>query len=179
MQKKSGSSNNNTGHLKIHEWISISILVVLVLSLTIMVYMSQDGSSGDSETALYKKRSGFDVLLKGAVKYPGMYRIHSSISMKDILEIAEVLPEADLRRYKLENMISKARVITVPALTLITLHLSGAVKNPGKLVVPKGTSLEQLVEKIEFSENADIKKMKRKRKLKNEEKVIVPVLDVP
>lgn len=57
---------------------------------------------------------GLEVVIKGAVKYPGVYRLPSKMPMSDVLILAETLPEADLRRFKLNGSVNKSRVINVP-----------------------------------------------------------------
>ena len=59
---------------------------------------------------------------------------------------------------------------------MITITLKGAVKAQQSLSLPKNSKLEDLIALGEFSDDADLNALKRKRRLKADEIVIVPSL---
>lgn len=52
---------------------------------------------------------------------------------------------------------------------MITIYLEGRVFNKGAVTIPKGTTLQELAEKIEWLEGADKQPFLKKRKIKNGE----------
>ena len=122
---------------------------------------------------------GIDILVKGAVEYPGIYHFPTNIRIQDLFAIAKVSPLADLSKYNNENTITKSRALNIPSKAMITINVSGAVKNGGVLALPKGTRLQDLLSILELEENADIEPLQKKRKLTNGELVVIKALLAP
>jgi hypothetical protein len=57
----------------------------------------------------------------------------------------------------------------MPKKPMITVFIEGQVESPGALVVPKGTRLMDLAEKIQFHDNAELQPLRKKRRLKDQE----------
>lgn len=162
--------------LKVHEWLTIIVLIATMGSLSVMAAFSR-GEIGDKDRlapVFAVSRGKIEVLIKGAVAYPGVYCLPSDILMKDVLMLAELLPDADLRRYNLDRPIKRGRTINVPARLMITVHLKGAVKTPRAISVPKGSRLEELIGMADFAENANLNVLRKKRKIKANEVIDVP-----
>lgn len=171
-------SKSDSFALKVREWLAILVLIVVVFGLAIYTSFSKGKDlHGQLDRAVMKtSKKGFEVIVKGAVDRPGVYRLFAPVAMKDLLSIAEIRSEADLRRFHMDQAISHGRVLNVPVRVMITIQLSGAVKNPGLIQVPKGTSVEDLLAIISLKEHADAKVLKKKRKLKADEVINIPFL---
>ena len=94
--------------------------------------------------------------------------------MKDLLQLAGVLQEADLRRFKIDQPLSRSRVLNIHKREMITVHLQGAVKNSGPLVVPKGSKVSDLKSRVLLDDSADDAFLNKKRRLKDEDVIVVP-----
>ncbi|MEI8365617.1 MAG: SLBB domain-containing protein [Parachlamydiaceae bacterium] len=160
--------------LKIHEWLAIVMTIGILGSIALVTSLYQPSSEIRTQLPGKINRDGFDILIRGAVKHPGVYHFHSQIKMKEILEIAGVLPMADLRRYRLDTFVTKGRVITVPAVTMISIHVRGAVKQEGSIRVPKGTKLQDLLSLVELADDAEIQFLQKKRNLLPDEVIDIP-----
>ncbi len=162
--------NQKTAHLKVHEWLAVALLIGIIGTLAII------SAKGNAHTkpnfTAYNK--GVEILVKGAVAYPGMYRLPSEVTMQELLAIVHVQPEADLRRLSMERLVKQGRVVNIPERSMITVHLQGAVKTPGPLRVPKGSRMEELLALPIFSENANTQGLRKKRKLKADEIIDIP-----
>lgn len=168
-------TENQVSLLKVHEWLAIAVVIGILAGLAFLTTFSGRGESRqEGINPSLTKVKGFDVLIQGAVERPGIYHLESEMKMKDLLAIAEVRQEADLRRLKLDAMVKKGRVVRVPVRMMITVHLKGAVKQEGALRIPKGSKMEDLLELAEFDEDADLKVVRKKRRLKDDEEIIVP-----
>lgn len=164
--------------LKIREWLAVFILVGLISFLAIITTFKSSQKSSHSESLSYREKISmnhhFDVVVKGAVGNPGVYHLSSSISMRDLLAIAQVNEDADLRRYNIDQVIQRGRIVNVPSRGVLTVHLTGAVKNPGVIQMPKGSSMQDLLAVVELEDQADRKFLEKKRKLKADEIIDVP-----
>ncbi|HEV8051214.1 MAG TPA: SLBB domain-containing protein [Parachlamydiaceae bacterium] len=170
--------NENISSLKVHEWLAIAILIGILSGLACLTSLNAKGESGRSAIEIHhNKYSGFDVLVKGAVDHPGVYHINSEITMKDLLSLAGLSSSSDLRRFNLDAVIKKGRVVNVPLRAMINIRLAGAVKEERTLSIPKGSKLEDLVAIAELAPNANVKALMKKRRLKDDEIVIVPFLN--
>lgn len=158
-------------YLKIHEWLAVSIFIGVICAVALLTSMVQ---LTENTSAVIQKEE-IEIVVKGAVANPGVYRFPSEMRLKDILGIAQLLPNADLRRYNLDSQVSRGRVINVPARTMISVHVEGAVKEKATLTIPKGTRLEELADIIAFADDADTQALHKKRRLKDQEVVKVPV----
>lgn len=164
--------------LKIREWVAVFILVGLISSLAIITTFKSSQKSSHAESLSYREKMSmnhdFDVVVQGAVSTPGVYHLSSPLSMRDLLSIAQVNEDADLRRYNLDQMIQRGRVVNVPSKGVIAVHITGAVKNPGMIQIPKGSSMQDLLAVVELEDQADKKFLEKKRKLKPDETIHVP-----
>jgi len=159
------SLNQETSGLKVHEWLAVATIIVTIFCLIAITSIAKTQTNGIPAF----RNEGIEVLIKGAVDNPGIYRFNSEMTMHDILEIAKVQPEADLRRLSLDKPVNKSRSINIPMRAMITVQLKGAVKTPGNLRVPKGTKMEDLLNLVVFDEGANTQKLQKKRALKDNE----------
>lgn len=166
---------DNITSLKVHEWLAIVVIIGIIAGLACLTsfYDKDEEIHADSAWAA-QNHTGFEVHVKGAVDYPGTYHLPYNIKMRDLLALAGVSSNADLRRFNLDAALKKGRIINVPARAMIHVHLKGAVKADKMVVIPKGSKLEDLINLAEFSEDADYNALRKKRRLKEGEVVLVP-----
>lgn len=176
MVKNTFSEWEEKASLKVREWLIVAITAGLIGGLACLTSFKRSGEASQAALSLTSQQSqGFDVLIKGAVEHPGIYHIHSEIRMKDLLAMAEVDSNADLRRFSLEAIIKKGRIINVPSKAMIEVRLRGAVDGDQILTVPKNSKLEDLIEIGNFAPETDLAFLKKKRKLKSGEVIQVPL----
>ncbi len=159
--------------LKVHEWLAVLVLITVIVALAAMTSFPKKPTSLSSFNCEVGGRC-FEIVVSGSVKYPGIYHFSSPIVMRDLLEIAQTTPEADLRRYRMDLSITKGKNVDVPALMMMTVYVKGAVKNPGSIEIPSGSSVADLIPFLVFDEDANIKSLQKKRKLKEGEVIDVP-----
>lgn len=169
----------NVSSLKVHEWLAVAFVIGTIFGLACLTSFYGKKEPSRPNLALLEKANGFDVVLKGAVAYPGIYRFSSEITMKDLLILAGVRESADLRRFKPESVVKKTRIINVPERVMITVHLHGAIKSNCSLTIPKGSKVEDLIAIGKFSDQADLSVLKKKRRLKDSEVIFIPKQNGP
>jgi DNA uptake protein ComE-like DNA-binding protein len=163
--------------LKVREWLAVAIIAGIIGGLACLTSFKGRGEAGKIHSLLIPKQDiGFDVLIKGAVEHPGIYHIHSEIKLKDLLAMAGVSLNADLRRFSPDTMVKKGRIINVPSRAMIKVHLRGAVAEEMILSVPKNSKLADLIDIGNFSPEADLAFLKKKRRLKDGEVIQVPAI---
>jgi len=166
--------NEKISWLKAHEWLAIALTIGVILGLACLTSLYGREPYGKSETVFPSKSYRFDVLIKGAVAYPGLYRFPNEIQMKDLLDLAGVTQNADLRRFKLNAVIKKNRIVNIPVRETIIVHFQGTGTKIDSLKIPKGTKVEDLIAMGSFTEDADLTQLRKKRKLKDNEIFTIP-----
>jgi SLBB domain len=109
--------------LYVHEWIILSLLIALIFGLTFITALKQSLST--LAAPVREKKTAVEVFVKGAVEYPGIYTLPGNMTLKNLLILAEAHPEANLRRYNLENVVKNGRVLHIkllPKTKRKTLH---------------------------------------------------------
>lgn len=124
-------------------------------------------------------RQTIHVTIKGAVSKAGEYELKKGLLVKDLLALAGPLPDADLSKLKLEARLRDHQLVKIPQEQWITVHLKGAVVNPGTLKVKLGTALKDLPTLTELLPEANKEKLYKKRRLKDGEVVEVVLIKVP
>ncbi len=165
----------HTSTLKVYEWLAISSLIIILgIMALIACFFKSPSQLSDKLLPAFQPLSKIEVAVKGHVDKPGIYTVLPHTTVKDMLALAEVRPNADLRRWRLERPIKRSCDINVKQRSMIQVHLKGAVKSPGPLLIPKGSRLEDLISLADLSENANRDSLRRKRKLHPDEIIIVP-----
>lgn len=160
--------------LPTREWIAVAVLVVFMTGLVALVLFSEEDSQPDTLLAPhYCVSQEIEVIIEGAVAHPGVHLLMRGSVLKDLLSKAEPLPEADLSRLKPERKLRPGQTIRVPQRAMITVHVEGAVKKEGPIRLPKGSRLCDLADNISFTEGANLKPLKKKRRLRDGEVIIV------
>ena len=154
-----------TTKLPFHEWIIITLFCAILLMLTGMALARQTTKPSVHQFELFEEVPKEKVLvyIKGAVKYDGQYELPNGSIMQDLLSEAEALPNADLSKVKLKSRLKDNQKITIPKKVWITIQIEGAIEKSGSYKVLSGTRCQELVETIEFPEEADLNSLKKKR----------------
>lgn len=161
--------------LKTREWMAIAAIlsVMLVLTAFVAVKHRSAASSSLSVTPSYVKNR-VEATVKGAVAHPGVYSLPKETTLRELLAVAELTAEADVRRFNLDKVVQQGRAIHIVSRPMITVHVMGAVQSSGEIRVPQGTRVEELVARVSLNEDADARVLKKKRKIKDGEVVNIP-----
>lgn len=156
-----------------HEWLAvISGLVVLLGFCSIAYFYEQEVPEEIKKLALEKTKDQIEVWIEGAVEKPGTYALERGAILQDLFNQAVPAADANLRVFNLANKLRNKQKIKVSKST-ITIYLEGAVNTPGALILPFGSRLEEIIARAEFPEDADLKPLKKKRKLKDQEVILI------
>jgi hypothetical protein len=159
------------------EWLAITAVIFLFLALTLIAHLSpfvSDNSEVGEPHYLVPKE--VEIFVTGAVEDPGIYRLPQGSTQKDLLTKIKPKPNADLRKLKGRAKLYNGQEIEIAELPLITVYLEGEVENPGPIHISEGSSLQDLMKEIRFKPGADKAKIQKKRKLKDQETIVVKPL---
>lgn len=160
--------------LNTYEWIVVLSLILLMCTITVITHKHWFLSpSRQYSEPHYVYDQKIQVRIEGAVESPGIYSVEKGAKIEDVLVKAKPAVNADLKKLIPTKKVRDGQTIKVPTLELITIYLEGAVKQPGAKLVPKGTEMEDLLSLVEFKKDADLAKLKRKKRLKEGEIVKV------
>jgi hypothetical protein len=166
--------NETSPKLPVHEWLVIAILAGGLIMFTGIAFFSNDTAViSKLEAPHYIVSQEIDVFVEGEVEHSGRHRLKRGSLVKDLLALAVPLSDADLSRIQYDKPLRKGQVVKVPS-AFITIYVEGAVIASGAHKFPKGARLQDLIGTIQFPEEADISKLRRKRLLKHLEKIKVP-----
>lgn len=99
-------------HEKFMAWLIISVL----LFLTVLNIIFDEPSMPMTESEHHLANPLLEIVIEGAVEFPGVYQVKKGSLIKEVLELAKPLPEANLKRIKLDSPITRRRVIKISKL---------------------------------------------------------------
>ena len=158
-----------------HEWVIIALLIVTVCLLSVVTFFHKKEQFPSVGPIVELSTETIQVTVKGEVVHSGVHEVKRGMRLKELLAMAVTTPEADLSRLKLNSKLREGQVVKVPAQVWITIYLEGAVKEAGPLKLRKGTKVEELLEQITLLPEGDPSKLKKKRLLKDQEVIVVPI----
>lgn len=160
--------------LPVHEWMAVVVILMLISGLSVLVIISGNSENTPAVSSPhYIVEQEIEISVEGAVEKSGTFHVNRGTTVSQVLQLAVPTSEADLRSIKQDKKVRKRQVIKVPRLIIITVRLEGAVEAPGPITFPKGTRLNELINKVKFKQGANIEKLRKKRLLKDGEIITV------
>lgn len=160
--------------LPVHEWLIVSLLIISLLLLSFVTLFWKKDSPPVTQEQIELTNERIEVTVQGAVERPGMYELNKGCRLKELWKLCFPFSEADLRRFKPNSLLRDGQTIKVPLKEYIIVHLTGAVASTGPLRVLKGTALKELKHLSEFLPEADLEKLDKSRRLKDQETIHIP-----
>lgn len=162
------------------EWIVTLSLIILITLVTLITHKHWFTCSSERYSSPhYAYEQKIKVQVTGAVDCPGFYTVDKGANMEAVLALAKPSLNADLKKITLAKKVREGQLIHIPTMEYINIQLEGAVECPGVVQVPKGTLMEELIGLIQFKEQADLSKLKKRKKLKDGEYVKVSYTKKP
>ena len=160
--------------LKSSEWLLVGSLLVLMASLLLLSRLHEHRAASQLKFFADKMEKLVTVTISGAVLNPGKFATSPEALLRDVIKKSKPKFFANLRPFGFEESVEQDRVIEIAELTMIQVYVSGAIIKPVEMEVPITTRLCDLKSKIQLTKNADQKFMKRRRVLRDGDKIIVP-----
>lgn len=151
--------------LPLRERLFVVVISFLLIFLTLLSHIHD---SSENYPLL------FTLEVQGAVVRPGSYTFTEHATLADIGHKAGFSENASLTGLKNKLLDWSEDVIIIPEKGYKVIYLKGAVKKEGPHIVKEEVRIKDLKALGLLQESADLKWIKRKRLLKNQEEVIVP-----
>src|SRR5262245_38195463 len=117
--------------LYIHEWMAVMGIIGLLGFLTGISWWNQHFPAQiETGTPHFIAEQEIEITVEGAVEHPGSHKVKKGTTVRDALAQAILLPEADVRRLKLDSKVRRHQIIKVPKHQFITIIVEGAVAQP-------------------------------------------------
>lgn len=159
--------------LPVHEWLIVVLLIAVLASIISITSFKSRFSSSSTQSVHYILSPTIQVHVEGAVQRPGVFTLNRGSRLQDVLELAGPLPEANIKSLKRNKVLQDGQVVTISPKKMITIFLEGLVESPGPVEVLEGTQVQDLLQQITFLPQADLKALKKKRQLKDQEMIYV------
>lgn len=162
-----------------HEWLAIASILFLI---AVFVALSRHDDTVIPASIAHPHKVGrqsITVTIRGAVHHPGEYELPIGSLVSDLLKLAEPLPSANLKRVNIQSKLRNGRDIWIEEYSLITIHVKGAVAQPGPVTIRKGTTIEQLLQSIQLNADADVAALPLGKRLQRQQQLVVPVAKNP
>lgn len=161
-----------------HEWLAVGLVLATVGGFTCFSWnhysesLPIDIAQEWSEQELHEEK--IEVEIEGAVEHPGAYLVESGARLGTLLDLAKPLPEADLHAMRRNQKLRHHQHVHIDERPWITIYLSGAVKQAGAHRIREGTLLLLLPEVCPLHPQAELKGLKSKRRLVDQEHIHIP-----
>lgn len=159
--------NEDLSYLKLplHEWCIITLFCAILMVLAGWAFWGQQNQQLIAPASLEPEPSVtvLQVKIAGAVANPGIYQLPLNASLKDLIDQAQPLANADVSALKWRRKLRDGQTIIVPEKKPITIYLEGAVKQPGPYQILSGTRLLELADQLEVLPEADLKAIRKRR----------------
>lgn len=157
--------------LRSSEWILAGSLSFLLLSVIVVSKIRSSQLTLD----LPPKAPEIDVVIDGFVAKPGVYQIAAGAPLGEVLRKARPKRFADLSSLDLNALVKEPVHHKIGKLEVLRVSLEGAITNPGVIEVPVGSRICDLKKFISLSQEADASFLKKRRLLKEGEKISIPI----
>lgn len=151
-----------------HEWLAIVAVSAMMLMFGVIAYWNAPGEMDFPELV-----EEITVYVEGAIEHSGSFLIKKGHKLEDLLALVKPLPEADLSKIKPKSKLREGQQIKIPS-KYITIYLEGAVEGQKEWKVLRGTKFEEIENQVTFAKNANLKKIGRKHKLRDQEILYIP-----
>ena len=159
--------------LRPFEWILAATLIIFIAALVLIAKInSYRASTAISAATLLPEE--ILVTIDGAVKKPGQYMIRAGGTIEHALRKAKPTVTADLKALPLKELIENPLHISVPELKEIRVFVAGAIAEPVELRLPPGSRICDLRSKVIFTNETEKAFFRRRKLLKNGDRIEAP-----
>jgi hypothetical protein len=100
--------------LLLHERFMAGLIISGILFLITLNIVFDEPIMPLTESEHCLVNSLIEVIVEGAIEFPGSYQVKKGTFLKEIIELAKPFPNANLERVKLDSPITRRRVIKIP-----------------------------------------------------------------
>lgn len=118
------------------EWIVVGLIAGGLLILGLVTWIRGDKTGAATGVAHHLVSQEIEVRIEGAVEKPGLYTLRRGTVLREALELAIPMPEANLQKYKMDRPLHDGQTIKVPAIKVKKSKvISQKSEMPGKALL--------------------------------------------
>jgi hypothetical protein len=155
------------------EWALVASLLVFLSSLLLVAKINSSRAAAAIDAGEFVQEEIL-VTIDGAVKKPGAYAVWSGATLEQVLRKAKPTAEADLRTLPLKEILNGPKHIVVEPLKEITVFVTGAIAEPAEISLPPRSRICDLKNKVIFTPETEKTFFRRRKLLRNGDKIVVP-----
>ncbi|MGB7977629.1 MAG: SLBB domain-containing protein [Chlamydiales bacterium] len=155
------------------EWLLAATLLLFIASFLLIAKINGRKAASALAAASFE-REEILVAIEGAVKKPGEYLVEAGTTVGQALRKARPLPDANLKALPLNEIIDAPLRLCVEELQEIAVTVTGAVEEPVLLRLPPKSRISDLKSKVALTKEADKTFFRRRKILRNGDKIEVP-----
>lgn len=155
--------------LYLFEWFVIISIASILFTIGLISYLSLDSQEGEFLTSIHQltKPEPLVVTVSGAIEISGEHLMQKGDDFSALCQKMKPLPDANLSRFKGASKLRKNQNFFIPSTCSIWVYLEGAVRKPGLHELPRGITYKELKKLDLFTQDADLRPLNKKRKLKD------------
>jgi protein involved in polysaccharide export with SLBB domain len=153
-----------------------ALLVSLLLFLSSLVLIAKVNAyrAFPAIAAVEFQQEEILVTIDGAVKKPGQYTVYAGSTVGQLVRKAKPTGDANLQALPLKEILDGPRHIVVEELKEIRVFVEGAIAEPVEVVLPPKSRISDLKSKVNFTDETEKTFFRRRKLLKNGDKIVVP-----
>jgi len=113
--QSSSSQQTNKKKIQLHlrEWVAIALVLGFFASVSLIAHFTQIRGDHLIEAYLPLEKREIEIVIKGAVKKPGIYSCRPGTSLKKLLDQAGISDEANRRKVPFKKILFSSQTIEV------------------------------------------------------------------
>ncbi len=155
--------------LQTSEWVLAASFIILLTSLFLISHLHEGRKKGEIEACLEKEAKTVVIQISGDVIKSGSYSAKVGERLGDIIAQSRPRRFANLKGLDLDSPVRVGMSLVIEPLQEIFITVDGI-----QLALPPGSRICDLKSKIQLSEDADPKFLRRRRILKDGERITIP-----
>lgn len=160
--------------LQSSEWLLVGSLLAILASLVLVAKINLYLASETLSNFHLEPEKLIDVTISGAVLKPGVYQVSQGTLLENALKKARPKKNACLKKIDGKQMVETPLDVVLEELSEIVVSVEGAVEETAEVRLEPGARICDLKSKIRLTEEADRRFLKRRRILKDGEKITIP-----
>lgn len=151
--------------LLLREKLAVFVILFILATIASLSYHSK-------QNRIAKTKRCITVHCVGAIDRAKSVELPLGAQVADLLAKVALSRDADVNKLQLQVKLENEQVFVVPKRGVLSLYVTGAVRESGVICVPEGLKYNQLKDYIAFTDDADLASLRRKRRLLREGEMV-------
>lgn len=151
--------------LILREKLAVFVILFILATIASLSFLSK-------QNRIAKTKSFITVHCVGAIDRAKSVELPVGAQVADLLAKVALSQDADVTKLQLETKLENEQVFVMPKRGVLSLYVTGAVRESGVIYVPEGLKYSQLKDYVAFADDADLTSLRRRRRLLREGEMV-------